>query len=174
MNFQKIESHVVFDGKIMKVINDRIRYENGHETGREVAIHSGAAAVVPVTQKGDLILVRQYRYAMDEVTLEIPAGLLEENEEPAVCAARELEEETGYKPGTMEFLFKFYSSPGFCTETVYVYKAENLKPSVQHLDEDEFIDLVEVPLQEALQMIRDGRIVDGKTIAAISYVALYA
>jgi len=172
MDFEKLESRVVFDGRIMKVLHDKIRYENGFETDREVAVHHGATAVVPITAEGNVLLVRQYRYAMDEMTLEIPAGLYEPGENPEVCAARELEEETGFKAGKLEFLYRFYSSPGFCTETIHVYKATDLIPSKQNLDEDEFVEIFEVPLSEAVAMIHDGRIVDGKTIAALSYVSL--
>ncbi len=169
MDFKKIDSQVIFQGHIMDVVVDQIRFENGVEAQREVAVHASAAAVVPVTAEGKIIMVRQYRYAVEEDTLEIPAGLLEPGEDPLEGAKRELEEEIGQKPLHMEHLFRFYSSPGFTTEVLDVYLCDSMSPSHQHLDVDEFIEIQEVTPAEAMRMITDGRIVDGKTVAAISY-----
>ncbi len=169
MDFIKTESKTLYEGHIMDLVVDKIRFENGKEALREVAVHASAAAVVPVTPEGKIILVRQYRYAVEEDTLEIPAGLLEKGEDPVEGAMRELEEETGYKPKHMEHLFRFYSSPGFTTETLDCYLCDQMEPSVQHLDEDEFIDLVEMTPEEAFRLIGEGKIMDGKTVAALSY-----
>ncbi len=169
MDFEKIDSKVIFQGHIMDVVVDQIRFENGVEAQREVAVHASCAAVVPVTPEGRIIMVRQYRYAVEEDTLEIPAGLLEPGEDPEEGARRELEEEIGQKPLHMEHMFRFYASPGFTTETLDVYLCDEMSPSHQHLDVDEFIDIHEVAPDEAMRMIADGRIKDGKTIAAVSY-----
>ena len=169
MNFEKIDSKVIFQGHIMDLVVDQIRFENGIEAQREVAKHLSAAAIVPVTPEGKIIMVRQYRYAVEEDTLEIPAGLLDPGEDPLEGARRELEEEIGQKPLRMEHMFRFYSSPGFTTEVLDCYLCEEMSPSKQHLDVDEFIDIVEVTPEEAMQMISDGRIADGKTVAAISF-----
>ncbi len=171
MNFEKIDGGTVYEGNIMKIVKDRIRFENGQEAVREVSLHRPAAAVLPETSDGKILLVRQYRYAVGEETLEIPAGLMEENETPEENARRELEEETGYIAGRLTFLYRYYSSPGFCSEVIHVFLADKLIPSVQNLDPDEFIEVVPVSLEEALRMIRGGEIADGKTISAISYVA---
>ena len=169
MDFTKLESKTLYQGHIMDLVVDKIRFDNGQEAVREVAVHASAAAVVALTPEGKIILVRQYRYAVEEETLEIPAGLLEPGEEPEEGARRELEEETGLKPLRMEHMFRFYSSPGFTNEALDVYLCDQMAPSVQHLDADEFIDLVEVTPEEAFAMIRDGRIIDGKTVAALSF-----
>ncbi len=169
MDFIKTESRTLYEGKIMDLIVDKIRFENGNEAIREVARHKNAAAIVAVTPEGKILLVRQYRYAIEEDTMEIPAGLLEDGEEAITGACREMEEETGKKPVRMEHMFRFYSSPGFTTEGLDVYLCDAWEESRQHLDADEFIDLVEVSPEEILPMIHDGRITDGKTIAALSY-----
>lgn len=169
MDFKKIESRTLYEGHIMDLVVDRIRFANGEEAVREVARHANAAAVVAVTAEGRILMVRQYRYAIEEETLEIPAGLLEPGEDPEQGARRELEEETGKKPLRMEHLFRFHSSPGFTTEGLDVYLCDAWEESVQHLDADEFIDLVELTPEEAFAMIRDGRITDGKTVAALSF-----
>ena len=168
-DFTKTSHSVIYEGKIMDVIVDTIRFENGMETKREVARHASAAAVVPVTPGGKIIMVRQYRYAVEEDTIEIPAGLLDPGEDPLEGAKRELEEEIGQKPLRMEHMFRFYSSPGFTTETLDCYLCDQMSPSHQHLDADEFIDILEISPEEALEMIHDGRIMDGKTVAALSF-----
>ena len=118
----EVKKHeLVFDGRILHVYRDEVLLDNGILAEREVVKHSGAAAVVPITENGEVILVKQYRYAIGKETLEIPAGLLEPGEEMAQCAARETEEETGFKPMELTHLFDYYASPGYCTECVGVF-----------------------------------------------------
>ncbi|MBQ7916022.1 MAG: NUDIX hydrolase [Firmicutes bacterium] len=165
------KSELMFNGRILKVYKDEVLLDNGMEVTREVMRHQGAAAVVPITDNGEVILVKQYRYAVGKEMLEIPAGLLEPGEEMAVCAARETEEETGYKPMELIHLYDFFSSPGYCTERIGIFAARQLVPSRQHLDADEDVEVVVMPLEEAIEMIKRGEIVDGKTVAALMSVS---
>ncbi|MBQ7064190.1 MAG: NUDIX hydrolase [Firmicutes bacterium] len=165
-----LNSELVFDGRILKVYKDTVVLDNGMTVTREVMRHHGAAAVVPITENGEVILVKQFRYAIGREMIEIPAGLLEPGEEPIQCAARETEEETGFRPAELTHLFDSYASPGYCTECVSVFMAQQLVPSKQHLDPDEDVEIMIVPLDEAAEMIRRGEITDGKTIAALMTV----
>ena len=164
----KLESEKIFDGKLLHIRKDRVRLPNGGEAYREWVKHPGAAAIIPLTDDGEIILVRQYRYPIDEVTLEIPAGKLDAaGEDPLECAKRELSEETGYTANEYIYLTKLATSVGFSDEVIYIYAAKGLVAGKQHTDEDEFINVIKVPLQEAVEMVLDGRINDGKSITAI-------
>ena len=165
---QKVSSQDVFDGTLLHVKKDTVRLPNGNIAYREWIKHPGASAVLPVTPEGRLIFVRQYRYPVRRVTLEIPAGKLDGPEEdPYVCAVRELSEETGYTAKTIEKLTTIGTTVGFSNEYIHIYKAEGLTPGEMHPDDDEFLNVVRVPLAEAVQMTRDGRIFDAKSIVAI-------
>lgn len=164
----KLDSEDIFDGKLLHIKKDKVRLPNGSEAYREWVKHPGAAAVIPLTDAGEVILVRQYRYPIDEVTLEIPAGKLDApGEDPLECAKRELGEETGYSATEYKFLAKLATSVGFSNEVIYIYAARGLASGQQHTDDDEFINVVKVPLAEAVEMVLDGRINDGKSITAI-------
>ena len=164
----KLESENIFDGNLLHIKKDKVKLPNGGEAYREWVKHPGAAAVIPLTDQGEIILVRQYRYPIDEVTLEIPAGKLDvSGEDPLECAKRELSEETGYTAQEYKFLSKLATSVGFSDEVIYIYAAKGLKAGTQHTDEDEFINVVKVPLAEAVEMVLDGRINDGKSVTAI-------
>lgn len=165
------KSELMFDGRILKVYRDQVTLDNGMNVTREVVRHMGAAAVVPMTENGEVILVRQYRYAVGREMLEIPAGLLEPGESMESCAARETEEETGFKPMELTHLFDYYSSPGYCTECVGIFAARNLVPTRQHLDPDEDVEVRLLPLEEAIDKIRNGEIIDGKTVAALMSIS---
>lgn len=165
------KSELMFDGRILKVYKDQVTLDNGMNVTREVVRHMGAAAVVPLTENGEVILVRQYRYAVGREMLEIPAGLLEPGESMESCAARETEEETGFKPMELTHLFDYYSSPGYCTECVGIFTARNLVPARQHLDPDEDVEVRILPLEEAVEKIRSGEIIDGKTVAALMSIS---
>lgn len=130
-------------------------------------LRGGASAVLPVCENGDIILVRQYRHAVKEMMFEIPAGCFEGDESPYDCAARELEEETGFKAGRLTLLTPMYPSAGFVKEIIYLYYAENLTPGIVHLDSDEFIEIIKTPLEKAVKMAFDGELRDSKTLAAI-------
>lgn len=167
-NFQLLESNTVFDGKLMEVHRDRIRFDNGAEAIRECILKKHkASAIAAIDEEGKMLFVEQYRYGTDLTMIEVPAGLVDPGESPEVCAMRELEEETGMKAGKTTFLFDYYATPGYCSEVISMYLCEDLKPSHQHLDPDEYIEIRRYTVDEAIQMITDGRITDGKTIALI-------
>ena len=161
-------SETIYDGKILHVERWQVTCPNGRSAVREIVVHKGAAAVVPVYPDGTTLLVRQHRVAVDRVTLEIPAGKLDSaGEDPHDCAVRELEEETGLRAGRMTLLTSLLTTPGFCTEKIAIYLAQDLSQGQTHPDEDEFLSLVRMPLEEAVAMIMRGEIRDGKTICGL-------
>ncbi|MDR2899587.1 MAG: NUDIX hydrolase [Clostridiales bacterium] len=162
-----ISSETVYKGRIINVKNDVIEFERGKQGVREIVVHGGAAAIVAVDRDGKLLFVRQYRHSTGKEVLEIPAGTLEKGEDPDICAVRELEEETGYKAGKISFLIKFYSAIGFCTEVLHIYLAEDLEEGHVNFDEDEYIELERYSLDETVDMIFKGEIIDSKTIASV-------
>ncbi|WP_070121599.1 NUDIX domain-containing protein [Bacillus marinisedimentorum] len=165
---------VIYEGKIIDLKLQEVRLPNGKTSKREIVKHPGAVAVIACTDEGRLILVRQYRKPMDRVMVEIPAGKLEPGEEPLVTAKRELEEETGYIADSLEKIISFYTSPGFADELVHLYEAKGLKKGdgTAVLDADEFVDVMEVTLQEAGQLIENHEIYDAKTAYAVQYLQL--
>jgi ADP-ribose pyrophosphatase len=169
-----IAKEKIFDGKVIDLYVEDVLLPNGKTSKREIIKHPGAVAIIAVTNEGKIVLVRQYRKAMERVLVEIPAGKLEKGEEPELTARRELEEETGYKCEEMHHLISFYTSPGFADELVHLYVAENLSKleSSASLDEDEFVDVLEVTLEEALELIKEQQIYDAKTAYAIQYLQL--
>ena len=166
--FERLERTLVHKGAIIDYYQDTVKVPNGNVVKWDFIGHKGAAAVVAVGNDGKLLMVRQYRNALDRETIEIPAGGLESIEEPTdVAAARELEEETGYKAGKIELLITIRTTVAFCNEKIDIYVATDLKPSKQHLDEDEFINVETYDIEELTQMIYDCKIQDGKTVAAL-------
>lgn len=165
-----LKSEQLYAGKIFSLVVDEVEYPSGNRGIREVASHPGGAVVVPLFEDGSMLLVHQFRYPMKKHLYELPAGKLDAGEDPAVCAARELEEETGYIAGTIERLTAIYTTPGFCNEQLHIYLATNLRksPHGQRLEEGE-LDLTvrQLPLEEAVAMIEKGDIVDGKTICGV-------
>ena len=173
MNFKVKESKNIFNGRVFDIKVDKIEYDSGNEDVREVIIHNGGAVVLPVTNEGKIVLVKQYRYPFDEFMLELPAGKLELDEDPLNCATRELTEETGYSSDSINLIGKIYTSPGFCTEILYIYSANNLKMGNHNRDEGEEGMLVyEMTLDEVNNLISEGKIVDAKTISGIYYYSL--
>lgn len=163
-----LSSETIYDGKILHVERWQVTCPNGLTATREIVVHKGAAAVVPVYADGTTLLVRQHRVAVDRVTLEIPAGKLDSaQEDPLDCAVRELAEETGLRAGRMTLLTSLLTTPGFCTEKIAVYLAQDLTQGETHPDEDEFLGLVRMPLDEAVAMVMRGEIRDGKTICGL-------
>jgi len=140
---------------------------NGATVELEVIRHQGASAVVPLQEDGTVLLIRQYRHAAGGFIYEIPAGKLDPGENPLACAERELEEETGRRAGRLEHLLTFFTTPGFTDEIIHIYLATELTPGTQRLEHDEVIEVVEMPLEHALQRIADGTIRDGKTIIGL-------
>jgi ADP-ribose pyrophosphatase len=168
-----LAQHLVFDGRVLKLSVDRVEMPNGRVTELEVMRHPGAAAVVPLTEQGGVLLVRQYRYATGDWLLEIPAGKLDAGEEPEYCARRELEEETGYRPDELISLGWIWTSPGFADEKIHLYLARDLQPARQNLESDEVLTVEEIPFEDAVEMARDGRICDGKSVSALLRAAAY-
>ena len=166
----RLDRQLKYQGNILKIYEDTV-VANGHEAHWDYIHHDGAAAVLPVTDDGKILMVRQYRNALDRFTLEIPAGKLDEPDEPKVeCAYRELEEETGYRvenQGKLEYLMSLNTTVAFCDEAIYIFVAHHLIPSRQHLDEDEVINVEAWELKDLEDLIYNGTITDGKTIAAI-------
>jgi len=159
-----LRDEIVFHGALIDVSHMMVRLPNGREALREVVRHKGAAAVVPVDADGFVTMVRQHRVVVDQITLEIPAGKLDHvGEDPLTCAHRELEEETGLNAANMELLCPMITTPGFCTERVSIYLATDLTPHAAHLDEDEFLNVVRMPLAEAVARVMSGDFNDGKT-----------
>ncbi len=165
---KKISSEKIFDGTLLHVRRDTVELPNGNKATREWIKHPGASSVLPILPDGRLLFVRQYRYPVDKVTLEVPAGKLDSSDEdPLVCAQRELSEETGYTAEHIEKLTTLATTVGFSNEFIHMYVADGLQPGQQHTDPDEFINVVKLTLDEALQKIYTGEIIDAKTIASI-------
>jgi ADP-ribose pyrophosphatase len=162
-----LESELLFKGVVFDVVRERLREPHGAEIVREIVTHSGGAGALPLFEDGRVALVRQYRHPAKLELLEIPAGKLEAGELPEICAAREVEEEIGWHPGQMQLLADFYSTPGFCGERLYVYLATDLTPSQQALDHDEFVEVVYLPLEEAIALALRNEFADSKTIIAL-------
>lgn len=165
--FKRISRDLIYNGSIIDYYKDTIQVPNGNVVKWDFIGHKGAAAIVPVTEDGKILMVRQYRNALDRYTLEIPAGGLNEGEDTRTAAIRELEEETGYKSDSISFLVSIYTTVAFCNEKIDIYVAENLVLSKQNLDEDEFIDVQAYTVEELLTKIYAGEIQDSKTICAI-------
>lgn len=164
----KINSERIFDGTLLHVRKDTVRLPNGKETVREWVHHPGAAAVLPVLPNGNVILVRQYRYPIGKVTLEVPAGKLDKaGENPLHCAQRELSEETGYTAALYDKLTTIATTVGFSNEYIHLYLATELSSGQQHTDEDEFVNVLQMPLAEALTRVKKGEIIDAKTIVSL-------
>lgn len=172
---RRINRELVYKGHIIDMYKDTVEIPNGNVAEWDFIGHKGAAAVIPVTNDGKILMVRQYRNALDRYTVEIPAGGLENKDEPMInCAARELEEETGYKSDNLEFLLSLRTTVAFCNEKIEVFLARDLKKTKQHLDEDEYIDVVSYDVEELVDMIYAGKIEDSKTVAAVlAYYAKY-
>ncbi len=168
---KKIAEESIFDGKIIKVRRDKAELENGAVVTRELVIHSGGVCVVPVNEKGEVYLVKQFRYPFGEVLTEIPAGKLEVGEDHRSAGLRELKEEVGAESGKFEYLGVMYPSVAYLTEKIHMYLATELTFGEQSLDEDEFLDVEKMPLSQAVSMVLDGSIKDGKTQTALLLAA---
>jgi len=171
--FKRLDRTLAYQGKILKVYTDRVEV-NGRESNWDYVHHNGGAAVVPVTQEGKILMVRQWRNSLDRFTLELPAGALEKGEPGAVCVARELEEETGFRSENIEWLVSINSWPAFTNEVVEVFVARDLIPSKQKFDEEESIELEEYTIEELKEMIFQGEIKDSKTVSGLlAYAVKY-
>ncbi len=173
----RLETRMVHDGRIVHLSVDKVRFPDGSTGELELVHHAGAAAVLPVVGSladpdPEVLLLRQYRYAAGGYLWEVPAGMPREPGEPwDECARRELEEETGRKAEVLEPLTRIFTTPGFSDEVIRIYLATGLSEGTSELDEDEFLEVVPVPLSEAVAMVERGEVADCKSIAAILYVA---
>ncbi len=157
----------VYKGRVVHLVIEDVELPNGNRVPLEIIHHPGAAAVVPFTAAGEVLLVRQYRHAAGGYLLEVPAGKLDPGEAPEACALRETEEEVGYAPGHLTRLGAIYTTPGFTDEVIHLYAAHDLVPGTANLGPDEVLSVVQLPLAEALARIRRGEIQDAKTICAL-------
>ena len=168
MKVERLKRTEIAKGAILTYYHDTVKIPNGHICEFDFLGHQGAAAVLPVTADGKLLMVRQYRNALDRFTLEIPAGGLEEPKEPTrEAAARELTEETGFVAGTIDFLISVVSAVAYCNEKIDIYLARDLQKSERHLDADEFINVEAWDVSDLLELCYNGTIQDAKTVAAV-------
>ena len=168
MSFETVlASERVYEGRILNLRVDQIRTPTGVEALREIVENGGAVAIVALDDQQCVVLVRQYRHAVRSLIIEVPAGKLDGDEDPLEGAERELREETGFRAGRYERLGRFYPAPAWSTELVYLYLATHLTPGPTHPEADEAIELLHVPLAEAIAMIHSGAITDGKSVAAL-------
>ncbi|GGB34037.1 ADP-ribose pyrophosphatase [Lentibacillus populi] len=169
-----IRTEKIYDGKVVKLQVDEVTLPDGKTAKRELIKHPGAVAIIPITKDKKIIFVEQYRKPLEKSLIEIPAGKLEQGEKPEVTAVRELEEETGYTTNQLKFVTSFYTSPGFADELMHMYLTDQLQPLTKKVagDEDEFVELIELTLEEAKQYVKEQRIHDAKTNYAILYLEM--
>lgn len=160
----------IYKGKVVTLNIDTVQLPNGVTVDLETIRHPGAAAVVPIKDDGTVVLIRQFRHAAGGFIYEIPAGKLNPGEDPLSCASRELEEEIGYRASSFQLLSSIFTAPGFADEVIHIYKATGLTKGRQRLDHDEVLDVVEMPLSDAVGKIQDGTIRDAKTIVGLQSV----
>lgn len=168
-----ISSRYIFKGRAINVRIDTVINASGQETTREIVEHCECIAVVPVDANGDILLVKQYRKAIEKELLEIPAGGIDPGEDPPTAVKRELQEEIGHIPGRLERLGGFYSSPGFCTEYLHLFLATDLQPSQLYAEDTAGIQTVRIKPRQIRQLIRSGEICDSKTVAGLLYYLDY-
>ena len=167
MQDELIEKQIIYDGRRIKLEVHHYMTEAGKRISKEICVHPGAVVILPVLDADTILLIRNYRYSIRQTLLELPAGTLEKNEDPMNAAGRELVEETGYLAGRMERMLDFYASPGVLTEKMYTFAAYDLEKVGQKLEEDEKIEVVPTKLDQAIALIKDRQIIDGKSIAIL-------
>jgi ADP-ribose pyrophosphatase len=167
MSFELLNSEIVYPGRAFTIRRDHIRLPDGRTTKFDIVEHHGSVVLIPVDDEGNMLFVRQYRHAAGKVLLELPAGTLDEGEEPEACARREIREETGMAAGKLELLGGFFLAPGYSTEYMYVYLATGLRHDPLQADADEFLQVAAFPLAEALEMAEGGEAPDAKSLAAL-------
>jgi ADP-ribose pyrophosphatase len=173
MEEQILDSRQIYDGRLVKLRLDRVVLQGGRETTREVVEHPDCVAIIALDAEDNVILVRQFRHAVEKELLEIPAGVIEPGEEPLKSALRELAEESGYIAGRIERLGGFYSSPGYSTEFLHLFLATELKPGPSQAQEDEILEVVPIPLEQVHRLIESGEIRDAKSIAGLLDLSLH-
>ncbi|EGD48723.1 NUDIX hydrolase [Ruminiclostridium papyrosolvens DSM 2782] len=167
-NEKTLKTEDIYKGNIIKVQNLTVSLPNGKEATRDIVLHPGASVVVPINEKGELYMVKQFRKPLDMTTLELPAGKLDfSGEDPKVCAERELMEETGLRAGKIEHLVSIHTTPGFCNEVIHMYAATELTQGDSCTDEDEFLDVEKIHVSKLVDMILNHEITDAKTIIGV-------
>ncbi|MCD5383476.1 NUDIX hydrolase [candidate division WOR-3 bacterium] len=169
---KQVSRNSIYKGRIINLFNDVVLLEDGTETEREVVEHRGAVACLPFINREEVLLIKQYRYPVQREVFEIPAGIIELGEKPELTVRRELLEETGYSSNNIDHLCRFYTSPGYSDEIIYLYFAYNLKKEKPNRDYDENITVKLLPLCRCLDMIKEGEICDAKTIIALLVASL--
>ncbi|HEK6347605.1 NUDIX hydrolase [Staphylococcus aureus] len=172
LNEKTIDRTVIYNGKIVDVEIHTVILPNGETSTRELVYHNGAVAVCALTPKKEVVLVKQYRKPVEKPLLEIPAGKLEDDEDRVEAAKRELEEETGYIAKELTHVVDMYGSPGFCDEQLSIYFTDNVEEGTVHLDEDEFVEVIKVPIENVKSMLMNKEIEDAKTIIALQHLLL--
>lgn len=169
-----VRRDTIFEGNIISLHVDDVKLPDGNYSKREIVTHPGAVAVIALNEDGKLILVKQFRKPLERTIIEIPAGKIEPNEAPEVTALRELEEETGYTSSSLTPVTSFYTSPGFADEIIHLYFAKDVQPLEEKVegDEDEFLEVVELSLEEVTQYVQEQKIYDAKTAYALLYLQL--
>jgi len=168
MNYRIKQSELIYKGNVFDIKVDKIEYDSGNKANREVVLHPGGAVVVGVTKENKIVLVKQRRYPMNKILIELPAGKLDKDEDPRMCAARELEEETGYRSNKLEKLGSIFTTPGYSSEELHIFTALNLVKGNHNREEgEEEMELLEYSLEEIENMVTENKIVDGKTISGI-------
>jgi len=167
---QTLSSETVYEGRLLHARLDRVRLPNGHESNREYLVHPGAAVIIPVFDNGDILLERQHRYPLHRDFIELPAGKFDPDETELACAQRELLEETGYAAREWQYLATFYPCIGYSDERLVYFLAKGLVHEGDNLDPDEFLEILRIPLAEALAMVKDGRICEGKTVMGLLWL----
>lgn len=162
-----IESKTMFQGRIITVLLDTAGLPDGGTAQREVVLHPGGVAILALDEADNVALVRQYRYPLHGLLLELPAGKLDPGEDHRPAALRELSEETGLEAGELTYLGCLLASPGFCTERLHMYLARDLRKKESHPDEDEFLNVITMPFQQLLEQVMDGTVEDAKTVATV-------
>jgi len=166
----KVESEAVYKGGFFEVFRDTVRMPSGNISQREYIRHPGAVAAIPLLDDGNVLLERQFRYPVDKVFIEFPAGKIDANEDPLVCAQRELHEETGYTATDWQFLCTIHNAIGYSSERLYLYLARGLQAGERHPDEDELVETFSASIPQLLEWVREGRITDVKTVIGIFWL----
>lgn len=165
----KIKRRLIYDGRIFKIYRDDVQFPNKNKSVRELVEHSGGVSILAQNEEEKILLIKQYRYPIDEIIYEIPAGKIEAGEKAVECAKRELREESGYQAEKFIKLFEIFPTPGYSTEKIQIYKAENLKFVGQDLDEGEYLEVVPKNRIEITELLKRGKIKDSKTLIALMY-----
>lgn len=165
-----IKETLIYNGNYLNLINIEVELPNGNKVNRDIIKHPGACAIIAFLDESSIILIEQFRKPLEKTILEIPAGKINKNEKPILCAHRELEEETGYKAKEMTYLGSIATAPGFCDEIIHLYKATKLYKGIKSCDEDEFTQVNIFSLDEVKRMIKKGEIIDTKTISILAYL----